>query len=250
MDEHESLAPRFETHRDHLRAAAYRMLGSLTEADDAVQEDWLRLARTDTSELTNPAGWLTTVVSRICLDTLRSRRTRREEPLETHLPDPVVTAADPDHPSPSSPARPGAPSPDAALAARLLPGVLVQSGVTSGIDAPPAAPNPLPASDHPPVITVNPSSVPPRAHPTRRCEDVPFVPGSAHTPVAVKCPAPALAGGGACRRRSRRPGWCPTFRSRRRRDLRRETSQARPDRTRRFGSGTGNDRVPWDLPSP
>jgi RNA polymerase sigma-70 factor (ECF subfamily) len=96
VDEHDFLAERFEAHRDHLRAVAYRMLGSLTEADDAVQEAWLRLARADTSEVANLGGWLTTVVSRVCLDMLRSRKSRREEPLDTHLPDPIVASATPD----------------------------------------------------------------------------------------------------------------------------------------------------------
>jgi RNA polymerase sigma-70 factor, ECF subfamily len=96
VDEHDFLVERFEAHRDHLRAVAYRMLGSLTEAEDAVQEAWLRLARSDTSEVANLGGWLTTVVSRVCLDMLRSRRSRREEPLETHVPDPIVASAEPD----------------------------------------------------------------------------------------------------------------------------------------------------------
>src|ERR687885_637848 len=81
MDEHEWLAQRFEENRTHLRAVAYRMLGSSSEADDALQEAWLRLSRSDTSEVENLGGWLTTVVGRVCLDMLRSRRTRREEPL-------------------------------------------------------------------------------------------------------------------------------------------------------------------------
>ena len=81
MDEHEWLAERFEEHRPHLRAVAYRMLGSLSEADDAVQEAWLRLSRADTSGVENLGGWLTTVVARVCLDMLRSRKSRREEPL-------------------------------------------------------------------------------------------------------------------------------------------------------------------------
>ena len=96
MDEHDFLAQRFETHRDHLHSVAYRMLGSLAEADDAVQEAWLRLARSDTSDVANLGGWLTTVVSRICLDVLRSRTSRREQPLDTHVPDPVVAASDTD----------------------------------------------------------------------------------------------------------------------------------------------------------
>jgi len=85
------LAETFEAHRGHLRAVAYRMLGSLSEADDAVQEAWLRLSRSDTSEVTNLGGWLTTVVGRVCLDMLRSRTARREEPLGVHVPDPVLS---------------------------------------------------------------------------------------------------------------------------------------------------------------
>ncbi|RFB84703.1 RNA polymerase subunit sigma-70 [Rhizobium leguminosarum bv. trifolii] len=82
MDEKKWLADEFEANRAHLRAAAYRMLGSRSEADDAVQEAWLRLSRTDTTDVGNLGGWLTTVVARICLDMLRTRKTRREEPLE------------------------------------------------------------------------------------------------------------------------------------------------------------------------
>src|ERR671911_2640513 len=85
MDEHEWLAQRFDAHRTHLRAVAYRMLGSLSEADDAVQEAWLRLSRSDTSGVENLGGWLTTVVGRVSLDMLRSRRSRREGPLEEPL---------------------------------------------------------------------------------------------------------------------------------------------------------------------
>src|ERR687895_109215 len=92
MDENEFLAKRFEEHRSHLRAVAYRMLGSLSEADDAVQEAWLRLNRTDTSEVENLGGWLTTVVARVSLNMLRSRKARREAPL--HLPEPIVDRAD------------------------------------------------------------------------------------------------------------------------------------------------------------
>jgi RNA polymerase sigma factor (sigma-70 family) len=89
------LVQRFEAARGHLRAVAYQMLGSLAEAEDAVQEAWLRLARTDVSGVENLTGWLTTVVGRICLDGLRARRSRREEPLDAlGLPDPVVTAVD------------------------------------------------------------------------------------------------------------------------------------------------------------
>ena len=91
MDE---LTQRFEEHRGHLRAVAYRMLGSLSEADDAVQESWLRLSRTDVSAVENLRGWLTTVVGRICLDMLRSRTARREDPLDVHLPDPIVSPAE------------------------------------------------------------------------------------------------------------------------------------------------------------
>jgi RNA polymerase sigma factor (sigma-70 family) len=103
MDEHDEwLAQRFEENRSHLRAVAYRMLGSLNEADDAVQEAWLRLSRSDTSGIQNPGGWLTTVVGRVCLDMLRSRRSRRERPLEESLgeplgarfSDPIVSRAD------------------------------------------------------------------------------------------------------------------------------------------------------------
>ncbi|MEU9355447.1 RNA polymerase sigma factor SigJ [Streptomyces griseoloalbus] len=90
-DGRERLARRFEEHRGHLRAVAYRMLGSLTEAEDAVQETWLRLGRTDTDGIDNLGGWLTTVTGRICLDLLRSRTARREQPMdETFVPDPVI----------------------------------------------------------------------------------------------------------------------------------------------------------------
>jgi len=94
------LAQRFEEQRGHLRAVAYRMLGSLAEADDAVQEAWLRLSRSDTSDVVNLAAWLTTVTGRICLDMLRSRTARREDPLDVHLPDPVISyddGGDPEH---------------------------------------------------------------------------------------------------------------------------------------------------------
>jgi RNA polymerase sigma factor (sigma-70 family) len=88
------LAQRFEEHRAHLRAVAYRMLGSLSEADDAVQEAWLRLSRTDTSEVENLGGWLTTVVARVSLNMLRSRNVRREEPLGVRVPEPILDRAD------------------------------------------------------------------------------------------------------------------------------------------------------------
>ncbi len=98
MDDHDWLAERFEANRSHLRAVAYRMLGSLAEADDAVQDAWLRLSRVDTSSVDNLGGWLTTVVARVWLDMLRARTSRREEPLEepldAHLPDPIVRNAD------------------------------------------------------------------------------------------------------------------------------------------------------------
>ncbi len=88
----------FETNRGRLRAVAYRMLGSLTEADDAVQEAWLRVARADASEVDNLSAWLTTIVARVCLNALRSRNARREEPLDAHVPDPVITSADEPNP--------------------------------------------------------------------------------------------------------------------------------------------------------
>lgn len=91
MEESKWLAELFEEYRPHLRAVAYRMLGSLTEADDAVQDAWLRFSRAGVSEVENPGGWLTTIVARICLNMLRARRTRREESLEVHLPDPVIS---------------------------------------------------------------------------------------------------------------------------------------------------------------
>jgi RNA polymerase sigma-70 factor (ECF subfamily) len=88
------LAERFETHRTHLRAVAYRMLGSMSEADDAVQDAWLRLARADASSVDNLGGWLTTVVARLCLDRLRARTARREEQMGVHLPEPIVSSPD------------------------------------------------------------------------------------------------------------------------------------------------------------
>ena len=91
MDENEWLADRFEEHRPHLRAVAYRMLGSLSEADDAVQDTWLRVSRAGTDEVENLGGWLTTIVARVCLNMLRARSARREEPLDGHLPDPVIS---------------------------------------------------------------------------------------------------------------------------------------------------------------
>jgi len=91
MDETEWLADRFEQHRTRLRAVAYRMLGSLAEADDAVQDAWLRLSRSDAEQIDNLGGWLTTVVARECLHVLRSRRHRREDSFGVHLPDPIIT---------------------------------------------------------------------------------------------------------------------------------------------------------------
>jgi RNA polymerase sigma-70 factor (ECF subfamily) len=90
VDETEWLAGRFQQDRAHLRAVAYRMLGSLAEADDAVQETWLRLSRAGAGEVENLTGWLTTVTGRVCLDMLRSRAARREQPLDAHVPDPVI----------------------------------------------------------------------------------------------------------------------------------------------------------------
>jgi RNA polymerase sigma factor (sigma-70 family) len=100
MDQREYLADGFEAHRSRMRAVAYRMLGSVSEADDAVQESWLRLNRTDRSDVENLGGWLTTVVARVSLDMLRARSARREEPLGPHVPEPIVSApdaADPEH---------------------------------------------------------------------------------------------------------------------------------------------------------
>jgi len=90
----ERLAEQFEEHRSHVRAVAYRMLGSVSEAEDAVQEAWIRLSRTDVSRIDNLRGWLTTVVARVCLDMLRTRASRREDPLDVdvHVPDPIIRA--------------------------------------------------------------------------------------------------------------------------------------------------------------
>src|ERR671915_649863 len=98
MTDQELLAEHFEEQRGHLRAVAYRMLGSISEADDAVQEAWLRLGRADTSDVENLGGWLTTVVGRVCLDMLRSRKSRREKPLEqppgARMPERIVGPVD------------------------------------------------------------------------------------------------------------------------------------------------------------
>jgi RNA polymerase sigma factor (sigma-70 family) len=100
MDERDWLAQRFQEHRPRLRALAYRMLGSTSEADDAVQEAWIRLSRSNAAEIDNLQAWLLTVVGRVALNMLRSRKTRGEQPLEAHLPDPIVDRAegiDPEH---------------------------------------------------------------------------------------------------------------------------------------------------------
>jgi RNA polymerase sigma factor (sigma-70 family) len=100
VHEGDLLADRFEANRTHLRSVAYRMLGSLSEADDAVQESWLRLSRTKADDVDNLRAWLTTVVARVCLDMLRSRKSRREEPLGVHVPEPIVSredGVDPEH---------------------------------------------------------------------------------------------------------------------------------------------------------
>jgi RNA polymerase sigma-70 factor (ECF subfamily) len=100
VDERDYLAQQFEAHRTHLRAVAYRMLGSVSEADDAVQESWLRLSRSDATKVENLGGWLTTVVARVSLDMLRSRKARREEPFGPHVPEPIVSredGVDPEH---------------------------------------------------------------------------------------------------------------------------------------------------------
>jgi len=102
MDEHDWLAQRFEEHRSHLRAVAYRMLGSPGAADDAVQETWLRLSRADTSDVENMRAWLTTVVGRVCLNMLRSPGSRREELVGAHVPDPIVSRDDGTGPEPEA----------------------------------------------------------------------------------------------------------------------------------------------------
>ena len=94
MDERDWLAQRFQEHRRRLAAVAYRMLGSTSEADDAVQEAWIRLSRSNAAEIDNLGGWLTTVVARVALNMLRARNTRREQPLDVHVPDPIIDAAD------------------------------------------------------------------------------------------------------------------------------------------------------------
>jgi RNA polymerase sigma factor (sigma-70 family) len=91
MNENEWLADRFEQQRPHLRSVAYRMLGSLSEADDAVQDTWLRVSRAGASEVENLRGWLTTIVARVCLNMLRARNVRREESLDRHIPDPLIS---------------------------------------------------------------------------------------------------------------------------------------------------------------
>jgi RNA polymerase sigma factor (sigma-70 family) len=100
VDEREWLTEQFEEHRSRLRSVAYRMLGSVSEAEDAVQDAWLRLSRADTGNVENMGAWLTTVVARVCLNTLRSRERRREDPLDVRVPDPIISpesGADPEH---------------------------------------------------------------------------------------------------------------------------------------------------------
>src|SRR6478736_2344080 len=97
MEEHDRLAEQMKADGDRLRGIAYRMLGSVSEAEDAVQEAWLRFSRADTNDVANPGGWLTTVVARICLDMLRTRKSRREEPLEAREAEPIIVGgADPE----------------------------------------------------------------------------------------------------------------------------------------------------------
>src|SRR6478752_5480123 len=100
MDERDHLAEQFEAHRGRLRAMAYRMLGSVSEAEDAVQDAWLRVGRAGADDVDNLGGWLTTIVARVCLDMLRARRSRRERPFGPHVPEPIVSAedgVDPEH---------------------------------------------------------------------------------------------------------------------------------------------------------
>ena len=94
MPDRDDLAARFETHRPHLRAVAYRMLGSLDEAEDVVQDAWLRASRAETASVENLAGWLTTIVARLSLDRLRTRRSRREDPIDVSIPDPILSSVD------------------------------------------------------------------------------------------------------------------------------------------------------------
>src|SRR4249920_901974 len=102
VDDHQWFADQFEVHRPHLRAVAYRMLGTVTEADDALQEAWIRTTRSDSTTINNINGWLTTLVGRVCIDMLRTRQSRRESPTGTWLPEPLVStdaAVDPEHAS-------------------------------------------------------------------------------------------------------------------------------------------------------
>jgi RNA polymerase sigma-70 factor (ECF subfamily) len=98
MDDQDWLAERFEENRPHLRAVAFRILGSLSEADDAIQEAWLRLSRSDTSDVGNLGRWLTTVVARVSLNRLQTRKSRREEPRGVHMPDEIAGRAGGTHP--------------------------------------------------------------------------------------------------------------------------------------------------------
>src|SRR5215217_6380306 len=100
MDEHDWLAQRFQEHRPRLRAVAYRMLGSTSDADDAVQEAWIRLSRSNAGEIDNLEAWLVTVVGRVALNMLRARNTRHEQPLDVRVPDPIVDP--PTAPTPST----------------------------------------------------------------------------------------------------------------------------------------------------
>jgi RNA polymerase sigma factor (sigma-70 family) len=102
MNESDWLAERFESQRGHLRGVAYRMLGSVSEADDAIQETWIRLSRTNANEIENLRAWLTTVVARVCLNILRSRKSRREAPLEPHIPDPILSSENGMDPEPEA----------------------------------------------------------------------------------------------------------------------------------------------------
>jgi len=94
MEQHNWLAESFERHRTHLRTVAYQLLGSVSEAEDAVQEAWLRVSRSETRDVENPGAWLTTVVARVSLNMLRSRQSRREELIGVHVPDPIVSGED------------------------------------------------------------------------------------------------------------------------------------------------------------
>ena len=148
MDENDWLAERFEEQRSQLRAVAYRMLGSLAEADDAVQDAWVRASRAGTSEVENLGGWLTTIVARVCLNMLRSRNVRREESLEVHLPDPVDQPRGGTRPGGGGTARrlgrPGAPGRPGRPGSRRAPGLRAPRHVRSALrrDRPDGGPIP------------------------------------------------------------------------------------------------------------